>query len=462
MSRWLFYVFLLTIVGCTDSKEQNNPDNETANEPFASTYQPAPSGSWVVRDAHILTGTGSELHDADLWVKDGKIQAIGKDLTVDDGTLEIDGRGRWLTPGLIDVHSHLGVYPAPETPAHADGNEMTSPVTPDVWAEHSIWPQDPQFDLARAGGVTTLQILPGSANLFGGRGVTVKNVPSLTVQGMKFPGAPYSLKMACGENPKRVYGSRKQPPSTAMGNMAGYRKAWIDAKEYQQKWKKYREAVAKGDKEAEPPKRDLAMETLVGVLEGKILVHNHCYRADEMKQMIDLAKEFGYKITAFHHAVEAYKAAPMLAKEGICAAVWADWWGFKQEAFDMVRENLAMVDAAGACGVIHSDDPVGVQHLNQEIAKAMAAGRKMGLHITKAHAIQWATLFPAKALGIDKVTGSLEVGKNADVVLWDGDPFSVYTHAEKVWIDGVLQYQRGDKPRSDFYLGLKDVSEALQ
>jgi imidazolonepropionase-like amidohydrolase len=181
-----------------------------------------------------------------------------------------------------------------------------------------------------------------------------------------------------------------------------------------------------------------------------------------MKQMIDLAKEFGYKITAFHHAVEAYKAAPMLAKEGICAAVWADWWGFKQEAFDMVRENLAMVDAAGACGVIHSDDPVGVQHLNQEIAKAMAAGQKMGLRITKAHAIQWATLFPAKALGIDKVTGSLEVGKNADVVLWDGDPFSVYTHAEKVWIDGVLQYERGDKPRSDFYLGLKDVSEALQ
>ncbi|MEX1237401.1 MAG: hypothetical protein WD994_03940, partial [Pseudomonadales bacterium] len=218
-------------------------------------------------------------------------------------------------------------------------------MTAEVWAEHSVWPQDPQFPLALAGGVTTLQILPGSANLIGGRSVVLKNVSSRTVQGMKYPGAPYGLKMACGENPKRVYGSKGSSPATRMGNMAGYRAAWIKAQDYQRKWQTYEEKLADfeaSDKEdktrPEPPGRDLQSETLVGVLEGEILVHNHCYRADEMANMIDLSREFGYRITTFQHAVESYKIADLLAENNICSAMWADWARFKLESFDGIEE----------------------------------------------------------------------------------------------------------------------------
>ena len=452
----LFTVFL---AACGESKKEPIEVELPNPNPFPSTYVAEPHDAWAIQNVTVLTGSGARLDQAVIVVVDGKIQQIGAAIQVPAGATVIDGKGKWVTPGLIDVHSHMGVYSAPETANHADGNEMTSPVTAQVWAEHSIWPQDPHFELSLAGGVTVLQVLPGSGNLIGGRGVTLKNVPSITVQGKKYPGAPYSLKMACGENPKRVYGGRKQAPSTRMGNMAGFRSAWIEAKQYQKDWQDYLKKAEQGDADAKAPKRDLKLETLQGVLAGEILVHNHCYRADEMVQMIDMSKEFGYQITAFHHAVEAYKVAPALAREDICAVVWADWWGFKQEAFDMVRQNLALVDLANACGVIHSDDPIDIQHLNQEVAKAMAAGNRLGLNITAEHAIRWVTHNAAKALGIDKETGSLEVGKNADIVLWDGDPFSVYTHAEKVWIDGVQHYDRYDKNlqrTSDFNVGVLD------
>jgi imidazolonepropionase-like amidohydrolase len=312
--------------------------------------------------------------------------------------------------------------------------------------------------------VTTLHVLPGSANLIGGRGVTLKNVPSRTAQGMKFPGAPYSLKMACGENPKRVYGNRGRSPSTRMGNVAGYRAAWIEADAYRRKQQRWRDKVAAGETKAgetkgeEPPQRDLGLETLAGVLDGEILVQNHCYRADEMAQMLDVAREFGYKVTAFHHAVEAYKVADLLAENGVCAAMWADWWGFKMEAFDGIRENVALVDRAdGGCAIVHSDSEDGIQRLNQEAAKAMAAGRRAGFDIPRRRAIRWITSNPARALGIAEHTGSLEVGKEADVVIWTGDPFSVYSHAEQVYVDGALIFDREDparQPRSDFLLGI--------
>ena len=351
-----------------------------------------------------------------------------------------------MTPGIIDIHSHLGDYPTPSVAAHNDGNEATAPVTSQVWAEHSVWPQDPGFSRALAnGGVTSLQILPGSANLFGGRTVTLKNVPARTVQGMKFPGAPYGLKMACGENPKRVYGNRNRLPSTRMGNLALQRQTWIDALDYRKK--------LGNDK---PPKRDLAKETLAGVLDGDILVHNHCYRADELAQVIDMSKEMGYKVTAFHHAVESYKVADILAREGICSAIWADWWGFKMEAYDAIPENAALLEQAGACVVIHSDDENQIQRLNQEASKALADGRAMGIEISDATAIQWITYNPAKAMGIEDQTGSLKPGKMADVVLWNGNPLSVYSRPEKVWIDGALMYDSADprrRPVSDFELG---------
>jgi imidazolonepropionase-like amidohydrolase len=422
-------------------------------EPFASTYRPLPSGPTLIRNATILTAAGPLLENASILFQDGKIVAVGRDIAAPPGATVIDATGQWVTPGLIDTHSHLGVYPAPGVAAVADGNESTDPNTAQVWAEHSVWPQDPQFALALAGGVTTLQILPGSANLFGGRGVTLKNVPGRTVQEMKFPGAPYGLKMACGENPKRVYGNRGRAPSTRMGNVAGFRSAWIRAQKYRDDLAAWRR---NGADPARRPLRDLQLETLAAALDGEILVHNHCYRADEMAVMIDVAREFGYRIASFHHAVEAYKVRDLLAREGICASMWADWWGFKLEAYDGIKANIPLVHAAGGCAIVHSDDAQGIQRLNQEAAKAMAAGWELGLDITREDAIRWITINPARALGIDRWTGSLEPGKMADIVIWSGDPFSVYSRAEKVFIDGALVYDRSDparRPQSDFEIG---------
>jgi imidazolonepropionase-like amidohydrolase len=261
--------------------------------------------------------------------------------------------------------------------------------------------------------------------------------------------------MACGENPKRVYGSKGRFPSTEMGNVLGYRSAWIDAADYMRRWDDYRDKVSRHEK-ADPPKRDLKLDTLAGVLRGQILVQNHCYRSDEMATMIDISHEFGFHIAMFHHASEAYKVAPLLKQEGICTATWADWAGFKMEAFDGIEANAAMVDHAGACLVIKSDDPVITQHLNQEAGIAMGAGLRAGFTISRAHAISWITSNPARAIGVGDKTGSLEPGKMADVVLWSGDPFSVYSKADKVFVDGALLYDRSDKrfqPRSDFELG---------
>lgn len=423
---------------------------------YASTYHPLPSKPMLIRNATILTAAGERVEKGSLLMRDGKIVAVGSSVDVPADAVVVDGSGKWVTPGIIDAHSHLGVYASPEVQGQSDGNEATDPNTAEVQAEHSVWPQDPQFALALAGGITSMQILPGSANLIGGRGVTVKNVPARDVYAMKFPGAPHGLKMACGENPKRVYGTKSRTPSTRMGNVAGYRTAWIKASKYRYDWQEYVRKTRTGVKDAKRPDRDLELDTLVGVLEGEILVQNHCYRADEMVTMIEIAKEFNYKVTAFHHAVEAYKIADVLAANGICADVWADWWGFKMEAFDGIRENAALVHAAGGCAVIHSDSAEGIQRLNQEAAKAMAAGNRIGLGLREEDAIRWLTINPAKSIGVGDQTGSLEAGKMADLVIWSANPFSVYSRADKVYIDGALVFDRHDRkhqPVSDFSLG---------
>jgi imidazolonepropionase-like amidohydrolase len=464
--RATFCLFLIAATACASGAPQTSSSPTPARDssqaaglgatstpnadPFPSTYAPFPSRTTVIKNVNIMTAAGPMIRNGSILLQSGKISAVGATVTAPADALVIDGAGKYVTPGIIDDHSHLGVYAAPGGNALSDGNEATSPTTPQVWAEHSVWPQDPQFPRNLAGGVTTLQVLPGSANLIGGRSVVLKVVPGRTVQEMKFPGAKYGLKMACGENPKRVYAPRGGP-STRMGNVAGYRAAWIRAVDYRRKWDKWN-ADHKGD----PPTRDLGLETLAEVLRGNILVHNHCYRADEMAQMIDIAHEFGYKIRSFHHGVEAYKIADLLAKENISASIWADWGSFKMEALDAVRGNMALVDHAGTRVIVHSDDPSGSQRLNQEAAKAMAAGAEIGLPVSEDQAIKWLTINPAWALGLEDKIGSLEAGKNADVVLWSGDPFSVYTRAEKVWVDGALLYDRLDPSeqwRTDFDLG---------
>tara|TARA_B100000073_G_scaffold114442_1_gene92582 strand:- start:1680 stop:3056 length:1377 start_codon:yes stop_codon:yes gene_type:complete len=454
MIRKLIVILLAFVLyGCSDDGMSNSqPEGSVTNYEedlhgtYASTYVPLSSENIVIRNATVFDGNGNKFNNYDLHFSNGEIQALGSKLIVENA-VEIDGTGKFVTPGIIDNHSHMGVYPAPGVRTSSDGNEATNPVTAEVWAEHSVWSQDPQYKLALAGGVTTFHVLPGSANLFGGRGVTLKNVSANTVPDMKFPNAPHSLKMACGENPKRVYSS--SGPSTRMGNVAGYRNAWIGAEEYRKSL------------EENPNQRDLRNETLVGVLDGEILVHNHCYRADEMATMINISEEFGYKVSTFHHGVEAYKIADLLADEGICAALWADWWGFKHEAYDMSIANIAIVDQARGgtgCAIVHSDSASGIQRLNQEAAKALAAGRRAGFDISEGRAMTWITKNPAKSLGILDQTGTLEQGKDADVVIWDGNPFSVYTKAERVYIDGALAFDKASNfmPHTDFDLGIKE------
>lgn len=418
-------------------------------DPFPSTYKPFPSRTTVIRNATIMTAVGPSIRGGSVLLRDGKIIAVGATVDAPSDAVVVDGSGKFVTPGMIDTHSHLGVYPAPGTDAYQDGNEATNPATPYVWAEHSVWPQDPQFPRALAAGVTTIQILPGSANLIGGRSAILKVVPSRTVEGMKFPAAKYGLKQACGENPKRVYASRG--PSTRMGNMAGYRAQYIQAEQYRRRWDKWL-----ADRKGDPPARDLGMETLAEVLRGNILVQWHCYTAADMELAMEVADEFGFKIRSFHHGVEAYKLADILAAKGISASLWSDWGGFKMEAIDGVRANLALVHAAGGKAIVHSDDASGMQRLNQDAAKSMAAGRDIGVTVTEDEAIKWLSINPAWALGLDDKIGSLEPGKNADVVLWSGNPFSIYSRAEKVWIDGALMFDRLDPSgrwRTDFELG---------
>jgi imidazolonepropionase-like amidohydrolase len=448
---------LLAAVAVSGCAGKDKPEPKAApirvnQDPYPSTYNRYPGAITVIRGATIFDGEGGRIDNGTLVLSDGVIQAVGgADVPSPDGAYVIDGRGKYVTPGIIDNHSHLGDYPSPGVDSHSDGNEATSPVRPEVWAEHSVWPHDPGFSRALInGGVTTFQVLPGSANLFGGRSVTLKNVPARTMQAMKFPGAPYGLKMACGENPKRNYGGKGQMPGTRMGNIALARATWIKAQAYKRKWDKYERDG--GDM----PERDLAMDTLRGVLAGQIIIHNHCYRADEMALMIDMAREFGYKIGTFHHAVESYKIADLLAREGICSAMWADWYGFKMESYDAIEENIPFVHNAGACAIVHSDDANGIQRLYQEAAKALADGRRAGINISDEIAFTWLTANPAKSLGIFDKTGSLKPGKMADVVLWNGNPFSNYTRPERVWIDGAQLYDANNpqrRPVSDFELG---------
>ncbi len=397
---------------------------------YPSTYRRHAHPPVVIRNATIMTATGREIPNGAISFKDGRIVAVGEGATVaaPAGAVIVDGAGKHVTPGLIDTHSHLGVYAAPGTDAEADGNELTSPT-----------------------GITTIEALPGSGNLIGGRSAVLKLVPARTVQEMKVPGARYGLKMACGENPKRVYGQRHQAPSTRMGNMAGYRGAFAQAEAYRRKWDSWNR-----DHHGEPPERNLRLETLAEVLRGNMYVQIHCYRADEMAQMLDLAREFGFKIRSFHHAVEAYKIADLLAHDSTSVSVWADWWGFKEEAMDGIHENAALNQQAGGRPVIHSDSPSGIQRLNQEAAKAMYSGLRSGIPITRDEALRWITVNPAWVLGLDSVVGTLEPGKIADVVVWSGDPFSVYAKAVQVYNDGWLVYDRGDpahQPRTDFELG---------
>ena len=402
---------------------------------------PAELPTLLLRGANVMTAAGPTLRGADVLVRGERIEAVGTGLPAPAGASVVEADGLWLTPGLIDPHSHMGVYAVPTVAAHQDGNEMSDPFTPEVRAVDAFWPQDPALERALAGGVTAIHVLPGSANLVGGQGVTLRLVRALAAEAMRFPDAPGSMKMACGENPQRIHGkARGSKPKTRMGAVAMLREELAGAAAH--------DPVA--DETDDP-----GLEALSRVLRGELLVQNHCYRADEMLLRLDLFGEHDLKPRAFHHAVEAYKIADELAAAGVGAVVWADWWGIKMELLDAVFAGAALLDRAGVRVALHSDSPYDVQRMNQQAAFAMAAGRRAGLDVGPDDAIRWITANAAWVLGIDAQVGTIEPGMRADLVLWSDDPFSVYARAQRVWIDGRQVYRRDADapPHSDFELG---------
>ncbi|MFB6263274.1 MAG: amidohydrolase [Bradymonadaceae bacterium] len=438
------------------------PRNLTPNELDPETV--------LFEGATILTAAGRKLTDGHMLIADGTIRKVSADpIEAPEEATVIDASGKYLTPGIIDTHSHTGVYPVPFVKAHADGNEATNNTTPQVDAGDSIWVQDPAYQRAVAGGVTALQVLPGSANLIGGRTTVLEMHPGISAQAMVFERAPDGMKMACGENPKRVYGQRGQMPSTRMGNAAVLRATFQKARELERSYQRYRHKLAAWKskpedqrnpaKKPKPPSRDLGLENLIRAMNGELLLHVHCYRADDMATFLQIAEQFDLRVRSFHHGLEAYKIRDLLAKWNISVSTWADWWGYKIEMHDGIPQNAGLISAAGGRAVIHSDSSFGVQRLNQEAAKAYDAAVDSGLDVSVNEALRWITANAAWTLGIEDVTGTLEAGKRADVVLWSEHPFSVYARAEKVWVEGVREYDRSRNaaPWSDFEVGQHPV-----
>jgi imidazolonepropionase-like amidohydrolase len=459
------------------SRLRSPPAATAVPDPFAATEARArmpieapeshQTGEVLIQHATVMTASGDRFEPGYVLMSQGELAAVGEGDGPAPGadTTVIDARGKFVTPGIVDPHSHIGVSPVPDSEGHDDVNEATDPITAGLRAEHSFWPQDPALERAVAGGVTTLAVLPGSANLVGGRGVIVHLLPRLGARAMRLGGAPEIVKMACGENPKRVYGDLHRAPSTRMGNLRALREAFTRARKYSHDWEQWatrkQHPGSKADDDAKPPDRDLALETLALVMRGDILVEWHCYQADDMLAAMEVAGEFGFKVRAFHHALEAYKIRDVLVAHGVGIATWDDWWGFKMEAYDGIPENLALITEAGGRGAIHSDSPIAGQILNQAAGKALAAGRAAGVKLDENDALRWLTANPAWELGIDDQVGTLQAGKRADVVVWSEDPFSVYARAELVYVDGQLVFDRSHvgAPWSDFELGVRSMPQ---
>ncbi|MFT5685006.1 MAG: imidazolonepropionase-like amidohydrolase [Myxococcota bacterium] len=379
----------------------------------------------AIINANILPISEDPIEGGVVLIEDGRITAVGFGIEVPEGAEVFDAQGRWLTPGLIDVHSHMGVYPWPGTEAHGDGNEMTAPSTPRVWAGDSVHVEDPAFSRARAGGITTIQVLPGSANLIGGESVVLKLRPSRTLSGLVFDGAPRGIKMACGENPKRVYGDEEGGPSTRMGNLAGMRGEFQAALDY-------REARTR----REPPPTDPDLEVLLDVLDGEVRVHIHCYRSDDIEGIFRTMDAFNIQVASIQHALEAYKIRDLIIAHDTAIATWPDWWGFKMEAFDAIPNNAALVKSDGGVVALHSDSANTVQRMYTEAAKMLRYGS------SESEAMEMITLDPARLLGIEDRVGTIEVGKDADLALFSHHPLDVYTRVERTWIEGAVVFDR--------------------
>jgi imidazolonepropionase-like amidohydrolase len=426
----LFLLCLLSglVITLRQANAQQPSSNSTAGNSTAGTAA-AFHNDVVIRGGTILTVTHGRIENGSIYIHNGKIVAVGQSVQAPAGATVIDATGKWVMPGIIDSHSHIALSD--------DINEPTNPITPHMMMKDAFDYDDKMIYRALAGGVTTSLLLHGSANMIGGQAVVIKHKYGLGRDELIFPGAPQSIKFASGENPKRVYGTRNQLPSTRMGNFEVMRAAFIEAREYMRQWDEYDAKVKKGDKDPAPPKKDLKLEALADILRGKLLVQIHCYRADEFLTEMAMAKEFGYKIRAFHHALEAYKVADKIAANGVAIATWPDWWGFKYEAWDGIPWNAVISLHKGARVAIKSDSEDVTRRLNQEAGKIIHYGG-----ISEEDALKMITLNPAWIIGVDDRVGSLDAGKDADITIWSGYPLSSAAIVDKVLIDGDVFFDR--------------------
>lgn len=393
----------------------------------------SPPAPIVIRNATIFTVSGGIIENGSILVRDGRIAAVGPDIDVPQGAVDIDGSGRFVTPGIIDAHSHIAI----------DGsvNESSMSVTSMVGIDDVIDPHDVNIYRGLAGGVTTANILHGSANAIGGKSAVIKLRWGRDARGLLFEGAPPGIKFALGENPKRS--NRSSPPgearypTTRMGVVDVIRDALVQARDYQARLRRHEAAVTAGDRTSVAPARDLTLEPLVEILEGRRLVHAHCYRADEILQLLRVAEEFGFRIATLQHVLEGYKVADEIAEHGAGASTFSDWWAYKVEAFDAIPHNAALMAERGVLVSINSDSAEEHRHLNQEAAKAIKYGG-----MSEDEALKLVTLNPARQLGIDERVGSIEVGKDADLVVFSAHPLSVYAVPEVVLIDGQVYFDR--------------------
>ncbi|MCP4658347.1 MAG: amidohydrolase family protein [bacterium] len=388
-------------------------------------------GLVAITNATVYTVTGETIENGTVLVEDGKIRAVGSDVKIPGKADVIDAGGGSLIPGILDAHSHIAI--------EGGVNEGALAVTSMVTIEDVVNPDDVAIYRALAGGVTTINALHGSANPIGGGSAVLKLRWGRDAAGLRFAGAPPNLKMALGENPKRARrfpGMAQRYPATRMGVIDVIRQAFSEASEYQKEWRDHERAVEAGGKPL-PPRVDFKLERLVEVLTGERLVHAHCYRADEILQMLLLAEELGFRISALVHVLEGYKVADEIAAHGAGATTFSDWWGYKVEAYDAIPHNAALMTERGVLVSLKSDSAEEMRHLNQEAAKAMKWGG-----LDEIEALKLVTWNPARQLGIDHRVGSIEVGKDADLVLYDGHPLAIAAVVQKTFVDGDLYFDR--------------------
>ena len=405
---------------------------------FAGLLAPAlaaqDSGVTLIENATILTVTKGTIENGSILIRNGKIAQVGKNIKAPEGATVIDAKGMYVTAGIIDCHSHIAV--------EGNVNEGSVAVSSMVGVGDVINPDDIDIYRDLAGGVTTANVLHGSANPIGGLNQVIKLRWGKDAEELKFEGAPPGIKFALGENPKRNNfnpppGIPRRYPESRMGVMDVIRQAFVDAREYKKSWDEYNKRVAAGDKAAIPPRRDLKLEPLVEVLEGKRYVHSHCYRADEILQLMRLAEEFGFRVRTLQHVLEGYRVADEIAAHGAGGSTFSDWWAYKMEAYEAIPYNAAMMTRRGVIVSVNSDSAEEARHLNQEAAKTMKYGG-----MTEDEALRMVTINPAIQLGIDKRVGSIEPGKDADLVIYNHHPLSVYAVAQKVFIDGHIYFDR--------------------